>query len=270
MESRDHGATAPPTDGAADRRRARQLAALGELRRLRIAAGDPDVRGWSVVTAHGERIGRVQELLVDPEALEVVMLDVELAPTRLRAGDEERHTLAPIRAAELDRTLERVILDVSDVRTVDDMPALARRGAISDADVDEFDRRYRRAWGTRGRGVHGYRYRRTDEEELHFGRLGDQADAPPDPPDDDAAAPEVEAGDTALAAERDRLAREAARLAAERERLAAERAGLERDDATPDDRCVERRACRDADWPHVGREHVGTVRLPVVEGREAQ
>ncbi len=54
---------------------------LTPLRRLhgyRVAGGDPDVRGWLVLGADGRKIGEVDDLLVDTEALRVRYLDVTL------------------------------------------------------------------------------------------------------------------------------------------------------------------------------------------------
>lgn len=44
----------------------------------KVAEGDPDVRGWDVMDRDGQRIGEVDDLLVDPEALKVRYLEVRL------------------------------------------------------------------------------------------------------------------------------------------------------------------------------------------------
>ncbi|HEV2856039.1 MAG TPA: PRC-barrel domain-containing protein [Thermoanaerobaculia bacterium] len=49
---------------------------LSHLHNYRISQGDPDVRGWEVFGADGRKMGQVDDLLVDTEALRVRYLDV--------------------------------------------------------------------------------------------------------------------------------------------------------------------------------------------------
>ena len=56
----------------------RRLAPLGDTTEYRVAAGLPDVRGWTVVGGDGAVIGRVVELLVDRQAGRVRYLECEL------------------------------------------------------------------------------------------------------------------------------------------------------------------------------------------------
>lgn len=62
-----------------------RVAPLRSLHNHRITDGDPDVRGWEVYGADNRRIGRVDDLLVDPEARRArylaVTLDLEPAGT---------------------------------------------------------------------------------------------------------------------------------------------------------------------------------------------
>lgn len=51
---------------------------LSRLQNYRISEGDPDVRGWEVLGADGRKIGEVDDLLVDTEALRVRYLNVNL------------------------------------------------------------------------------------------------------------------------------------------------------------------------------------------------
>ena len=91
-----------------DPRGARQLTPMRELDHFEVASGEPDIRGWRVFTSAGRELGQVEDLLVDTEAREVVMLDIDLRR-------DDRHTLAPIRAAWIDREHERVIIDSSEL-----------------------------------------------------------------------------------------------------------------------------------------------------------
>jgi hypothetical protein len=51
---------------------------LASLALLDIGPGEPDVRGWPVVTNEGQRVGRVRDLLVELATREVRYLDVGL------------------------------------------------------------------------------------------------------------------------------------------------------------------------------------------------
>jgi hypothetical protein len=176
-------------DVGPDPRAARELKRLSELR-YKVADGEPDIRGWKVYASTGRELGTVSDLLVDTDAGEVVMLDIDL-----RRND--RHTLAPVRAAWIDHATHRVVLDAREAEravaaggaatttttapsttqpvTDDDtddvgVPALPRGGSLSDDDVSRFNDDYARAYGDRGvvDGERAYRLRRGDEE-LRFG-----------------------------------------------------------------------------------------------------
>ena len=149
-----------------DPRQARNLIPLRELNKYPVADGEPDIRGWRVFSSTGREVGLVEELLVDTTAGEVVMLDIDL-----RRND--RHTLVPIRAAWIDRTTERIVIDSSQLDTDEALPTLPRRGAVTDDEVRAFDDRYQRAYGERGYAPdREYRVRR-ESDELRFGRRAD-------------------------------------------------------------------------------------------------
>lgn len=160
-------------------REPRALQRLSELR-YKVADGEPDVRGWRVYASTGRELGTVSDLLVDADAGEVVMLDIDL-----RRNDQ--HTLAPIRAAWIDHATRRVVLDAREVDQAvtgtvagadAGLPALPRAGALSDADVRRFNDDYVRAYGDRGFDAdRGYRLRRGDEE-LRFADAAPRADGP--------------------------------------------------------------------------------------------
>jgi sporulation protein YlmC with PRC-barrel domain len=98
--STDQAGTGP------DPRLSRHLMPLREAKRYRLAKGEPDIRGWSVFTSTGQEVGRVGDLLVDPSMGEVVMFDVN-------RGDTGDQTIAPLRAAWIDRESKRLIIDAS-------------------------------------------------------------------------------------------------------------------------------------------------------------
>ncbi|HZF66711.1 MAG TPA: PRC-barrel domain-containing protein, partial [Gemmatirosa sp.] len=147
-----------------DPRAARELKRLSDLR-YDVSDGDPDVRGWAVWASTGRELGVVDDLLVDVEAGEVVMVDVDLKR-------DDRHAYAPLRAAWIDHATRRVVLDARAVESAmgdDLLPGLPRSGALTDADVDQFNDGYARAWGDRGaERDHDWRVRHGDDE-LRFG-----------------------------------------------------------------------------------------------------
>lgn len=87
---------------------ARHLARLGDLNDYEVADDDPDVRGWDVVDQQGMSMGRVDELIVDQEALKVRYLAVKLDPS---AAATQPYRLIPIGLATLDELEDVVILN---------------------------------------------------------------------------------------------------------------------------------------------------------------
>jgi len=79
---------------------------MRDLHHYKVVAGEPDIRGWSVFTATGRELGDIEDLLVDTDLGEVVMIDIDLKR-------DDRHTLAPIKAAWIDRETHRVVLNTS-------------------------------------------------------------------------------------------------------------------------------------------------------------
>lgn len=123
----DHAGVGP------DPGRASRLHRLSESHHFRIAAGEPDIRGWEVRTLSGSHLGEVEDLLIDPHRGEVVMLDVDLDNSRERVN-------LPIKGVQLDREGRCVIVDSGDVR--DAQQALADdsvhdHGEETDGRVDE-------------------------------------------------------------------------------------------------------------------------------------
>jgi len=43
-----------------------RLVRLEELKGFQVAEGDPDIRGWEVRTPDDRKVGKVEELIVDP------------------------------------------------------------------------------------------------------------------------------------------------------------------------------------------------------------
>jgi sporulation protein YlmC with PRC-barrel domain len=117
---RDQAGIGPHAAAAVD------LVPLRKLEGVRVVEGDADVRGWDVCTINGAKVGTVDDLLVDRAGGEVVMLDVDLAGSN-------RHVLAPIRAAQIDRTRRIVLIDSADLNGPADVASLARPAATAAA-----------------------------------------------------------------------------------------------------------------------------------------
>jgi len=101
---------------------AERLVRLSDLGKWDVAEGEPDIRGWEVRTIGGRDLGKVTELLVDPDAGEVVMIDVDLTPGH-------QHALVPLRIIEIDRGRRVVRMDSSDLTP-------AEQAAVEDAGSD--------------------------------------------------------------------------------------------------------------------------------------
>ena len=108
-------------DREANDRRGRDAAGVGPYAREReklvplrslgswnVSEGEPDIRGWELKTVSGRQLGTVTDLLIDPDANEVVMLDVDL-PGR------QAHTSVPIRIVQIDRARRIVLMDSADL-----------------------------------------------------------------------------------------------------------------------------------------------------------
>lgn len=168
-----------PTDATTERGR---LARLDELDDFTVADGDPDIRGWEVRTFDGQKLGKVEELIVDPSAMKVRYMEVEV-DSKFEGRRGDGHVLLPIGTARLN--------DEDDTVLVDRMPA----GGFAAAPVynrakldDKYERELQQAygspakktdrdlyddqgfWGKRRTGREGSAYLTRSEEELAVGK----------------------------------------------------------------------------------------------------
>ena len=110
--------------------------APGKLKRLSdadlsVADGEPDVRGWDVVSADGRDVGEVEDLIVDTDAMKVRYLEVDIDGQH-QADD----VFVPIASADLDRDRKRVIVRGS-LSSLPEFSSRATRHTDADrADVD--------------------------------------------------------------------------------------------------------------------------------------
>src|SRR5690606_4418831 len=83
---------------------------LSAMTDLRVADGEPDIRGWEVVGQDRRTIGRVHDLVVDSAEMKVRYMDVEIQRAVIDA-DQDRHVLIPIGYARLDEEDDRVLVN---------------------------------------------------------------------------------------------------------------------------------------------------------------
>ena len=93
------------------------LRRLRDLADFEVADGNPDVRGWAIRGRDGQALGTVFEMIVDPQALKVRYLDVEL-DGRLQINEYGNHILLPIGVASLDTEGDNVFVPALDAQSV--------------------------------------------------------------------------------------------------------------------------------------------------------
>ena len=98
------------------------LRRLRDLTDFEVADDNPDVRGWTVRGNDGQALGTVFELIVEPEALKVRYLDVEL-DGHFNIGEHENHILLPIGAASLDDDGDNVFVPALNAESVLNYPS---------------------------------------------------------------------------------------------------------------------------------------------------
>ncbi|ALW84014.1 hypothetical protein AUC43_02210 [Hymenobacter sedentarius] len=97
------------------------LRRLRDLTDFEVADGNPDVRGWAVRGGDGQALGVVHELIVEPQALKVRYLDIELHD-RFKRGKHENHILLPIGVASLDTDGDNVFVPALTADTIPNYP----------------------------------------------------------------------------------------------------------------------------------------------------
>lgn len=96
---------------------------LQELDRsdFEIVKGEPDIRGWDVKSSQGQKIGEVEELIVDAQQKKVRYMVVDLDDNELKI--DHRKVLVPIGLAELHDKDDDVILPNVQVEHFRSLPA---------------------------------------------------------------------------------------------------------------------------------------------------
>jgi photosynthetic reaction center H subunit len=153
-----------------------RLVHLDDVSELQVADGDPDIRGWDVRTADGEKIGKVKDLIVDTGLMKVRYIEARIDKEVLNASDD-RHVLIPIGSARLDDDEDDVYLSSSivDPRT---LPPYERNSLSREYEVS-LRERFPRVGGTipatgdTQSPTHALADRSRDEEEFYRDDLYD-------------------------------------------------------------------------------------------------
>jgi sporulation protein YlmC with PRC-barrel domain len=106
-----------------------RLARLDELKGFQVAEGDHDIRGWEVRTPDGNKIGKVEQLIVDPAERRVRYMEVKVDRKALGI-DDDRHILVPIGAARLKEDGNDVLIERLPARGLAGAPPY-KRGPIT-------------------------------------------------------------------------------------------------------------------------------------------
>lgn len=100
-----HDLVAPEDNGDGEL----ELRRMADLEQEYQVAGD-DPRGWTLVTADGNKVGQVAGLLMDPAAMRARFLDVALDEKTLELEPVDRHILLPVERVRLVRRKKRVVV----------------------------------------------------------------------------------------------------------------------------------------------------------------
>lgn len=113
-----------------------------------VADGQPDIRGWDVKDASGQRIGEVDDLIFDTQSRKVRYMKIDLEGNVLDL--EARDVLVPIGLAQLDESDDDVILNNVTAAQLKALPE------YDDDDIStDFERGVRRVFGTTGGALTG-------------------------------------------------------------------------------------------------------------------
>ncbi len=123
-----------------------RLMLLGDLKELRVQKGEPDIRGWEVVTADRKKMGKVHELVIDTIDMKVRYLDIDV-DGKILDLKQKTHMLVPIAGAQLDDDDNRVYLTEITVDELRALPPYDHRRITRDFETNIA------SWFHRSRGV---------------------------------------------------------------------------------------------------------------------
>jgi hypothetical protein len=98
---------------------------------FKVADGDPDPRGWEVISADGREVGEIDDLIVDTSAMKVRYLVCDLDEDELGLEDDrDRQVLIPVGRARLNPDDKKLMLDGVTVSEILTAPPFT--GVVSD------------------------------------------------------------------------------------------------------------------------------------------
>lgn len=130
-----------PVEGAS-------IVPLRDAKDFRLSKGAPNLRGWSVYGSDNEKVGTVTQMLVDPVAMKVRYIDVDLADDLFGLTDD-RHVLVPLESVELRERSEDVWVQTATGREIAALPAYLG-GPVDPALEQETERAFRTSYAPGG------------------------------------------------------------------------------------------------------------------------
>lgn len=118
-----------------DEREREHIVPLAQIDNDQLAKDLPDIGGWPVISATGDRVGDVHTVLADRDARQLRYLDVALVE-RLAHNYDEYHVLIPVGCAWVDRDRQRVVLPDREIaEKIADFPLYDHQPITTDFEV---------------------------------------------------------------------------------------------------------------------------------------
>lgn len=92
---------------------------LSDAHGYKVEPGDPDPRGWTVSNTNGERIGVVEDLLVDTERMKVRYFEIRLDSGARAGAQRGSHALLEATAADVSHGDRVIVRDMSVLQFAD-------------------------------------------------------------------------------------------------------------------------------------------------------
>lgn len=113
--------------------RGERYARLSELGDYHVSAEDPDPRGWTAIDQSGDALGRVNDLIVDTDAMKVRYLEIEVAGTGASGG----RARIPADRVDVDTQAQCVVLDFDRSELASYVGAYATAGTADTTDTTD-------------------------------------------------------------------------------------------------------------------------------------
>jgi uncharacterized protein (TIGR02271 family) len=148
---------------------------LDQMDDFKVAEGDPDVRGWTVMGSDSRKIGKVDNLLIDRSAMKVRYLDVDVDNDLLEG--EDRHVLIPIGYARLNNDDDSIMVQEMASTDVATIPAYTQESMTRDYETSlrqRFDEGFTTA-GATAADDDFYKHEHYDEDRFYGREADDEA-----------------------------------------------------------------------------------------------